>query len=81
MKNKTTRRGLILSLLFCMTLGLAPFGEEPHLIGKLKWIQGGAVDLEFMDWVDFVMHGLPFLILMFFVYRLIFGTSEPTVKE
>ena len=50
-------------LLMCVTLGLAPFTPEPHLWGKIKWIAGGAVGMKPMDWVDFVQHGFPFILL------------------
>ena len=29
-----------LPVLFCLTLGLAPFTPEPHLVGKLRWVAG-----------------------------------------
>ena len=35
--------------LVCVTLGLAPFSPEPHIWGKIKWIQGGAIGMELMD--------------------------------
>jgi hypothetical protein len=47
-----------------LTLGLAPFFPEPHLFGKLKWIAGGAVGMEAMDWFDALMHGFPWLMLL-----------------
>jgi hypothetical protein len=51
-------------ILLCLTLGLAPFVPEPHIFGKVRWIAGGAVGMEAMDWFDFVMHGLPFVLLL-----------------
>ncbi len=53
-----------LILLLCLTLGLAPFFPEPHLWGKLKWVAGGAVGMEAMDWFDLIFHGFPFLLLI-----------------
>lgn len=50
--------------LLCLTLGLAPFTPEPHLWGKLKWIAGGANGMALKDWLDVVMHGVPFLLLI-----------------
>ncbi len=50
-------------ILLCLTLGLAPFFPEPHLWGKLKWIAGGAVGMQAIDWFDVALHGLPFLLL------------------
>lgn len=48
----------------CLTLGLAPYFPEPHVWGKLRWIAGGAVGMEALDWFDFIMHGLPWLLLL-----------------
>jgi hypothetical protein len=53
-----------LILLLCLTLGLAPFFPEPHIVGKLKWIAGGAVGMKPMDWFDLVLHGFPFVLLI-----------------
>lgn len=46
-------------LLFCFTIGLAPFLPEPHIWGKLRWIAGGAVNMQPKDYFDTLMHGLP----------------------
>jgi len=53
-----------LIILLCLTLGLAPFFPEPHIWGKLKWVAGGAVGMEAMDWFDLLFHGFPFLLLI-----------------
>jgi len=53
-----------LIIIACLTLGLAPFFPEPHIVGKLKWIAGGAVGMKPMDWFDVLLHGLPWLLLM-----------------
>lgn len=53
-----------LVILGCLTLGLAPFFPEPHLLGKIKWIAGGAVGMAPMDWFDVVLHGFPFVLLL-----------------
>lgn len=50
--------------LACLTLGLAPFTPEPHIWGKLKWIIGGANDMQAIDWLDTLFHGLPWLLLL-----------------
>lgn len=54
--------GLI--LVACLTLGLAPFFPEPHIWGKLKWIWGGAVGMQAMDWFDVAFHGWPWVLLI-----------------
>ena len=51
-------------LMACLTLGLAPFFPEPHLLGKLRWVAGGAIGMKPLDWFDLVWHGLPWLLLL-----------------
>lgn len=51
-------------IFLCLTLGLAPFFPEPHIIGKLIWIAGGANGMQSMDWFDIVLHGFPFILLI-----------------
>ena len=53
-----------LVLLLCLTLGLAPFYPEPHIVGKIKWIAGGANGMKLMDWFDTLLHGFPFILLI-----------------
>ena len=50
---------LLAPALLAVGLGLAPFVPEPHLLGKLRWVAGGAVGMGAMDWFDLVMHGAP----------------------
>lgn len=51
-------------ILLCLTLGLAPFFPEPHILGKIKWIAGGANGMTAKDYFDVVMHGFPFVLLI-----------------
>lgn len=53
-----------LVILLCLSLGLAPFFPEPHIVGKLKWIFGGAIGMKPMDWFDVVLHSFPFVLLL-----------------
>ncbi len=53
-----------LILFACLTLGLAPFFPEPHLVGKLRWVMGGANGMKALDWFDLFYHGLPWLLLI-----------------
>lgn len=53
-----------LVLFACLTLGLAPFSPEPHIWGKLKWVLGGADGMQLLDWLDLLMHGVPWLLLL-----------------
>lgn len=49
-------------LVVSLTLGLAPFVPEPHIVGKLRWLMGGAVGMKPIDWFDLVQHGFPFIL-------------------
>ena len=51
-------------LLLGLTLGLAPYFPEPHILGKVKWILGGATGMKPMDWFDVLLHGFPFVLLI-----------------
>jgi hypothetical protein len=53
-----------LVLTACLTLGLAPFIPEPHLLGKIRWVAGGAIGMQPMDWFDLLLHGLPWILLL-----------------
>lgn len=55
---------LKLTLLLCLSLGLAPFLPEPHLWGKLKWIFGGGNGMQIKDWFDVLLHGFPWVLLI-----------------
>ena len=50
-------------VLLCLTLGLAPFFPEPHLVGKVRWLAGGAIGMTAKDYFDVLLHGFPFLLL------------------
>lgn len=66
---------LLIVVIACLTLGLAPFSPEPHIWGKLKWIAGGGNGMGLMDYWDTIMHGTPWLILIILivgrVYRMV----------
>ena len=47
-------------LLFCLTLGLAPFFPEPHVVEKIRMLMSGTLVI---DIFDLLMHGAPFLLL------------------
>ncbi len=51
-------------LMVSLTLGLAPFFPEPHIVGKVRWIVGGAVGMKAIDWFDFLLHGTPWLLFI-----------------
>ncbi|MEP3838967.1 MAG: hypothetical protein ABJM36_15080 [Algibacter sp.] len=69
-------KDLRIAILLCLTLGLAPFYPEPHLWGKLKWVFGGANGMGFKDWFDLLMHGFPFLFLLWLTALKLFKNSS-----
>lgn len=52
---------LTLPVFGALSLGLAPFLPEPHLLGKLRWVAGGAEGMGAGDWFDLAMHGAPWI--------------------
>ena len=61
-----------LIIAMCLTLGLAPFVPEPHIVGKIRWILGGANGMTLIDWWDTILHGAPWLVLIYFVIQDVF---------
>ena len=51
-------------ILLCLTLGLAPFLPEPHIVRKIRWIAGAANGMQMIDWWDTFLHGFPYLLLI-----------------
>jgi hypothetical protein len=54
---------LMLLVLVCLTLGLAPFMPEPHLLEKLKMLGSGELSRP-VDVFDLLLHGAPWLLLV-----------------
>ncbi len=63
-------KSLLMPILASLTLGLAPFKPEPHVWGKLIWILGGAKGMNITDWFDFLMHGAPWLWLIYTLFKI-----------
>ncbi len=76
MQDKSFWNDWTMVIMASLTLGLAPFVPEPHIWGKLKWIAGGAEGMSLMDWGDFFMHGIPWMLLI----RLIVIKSWASIK-
>jgi hypothetical protein len=51
------------ALMMSLTLGLAPFVPEPHLVEKLRWLAQGGAGMRPLDVFDLIMHGAPWLAL------------------
>lgn len=57
----TTKESFKFFLIASLTLGLAPFFPEPHIIGKIRWVIGGGHGMETMDYLDLLLHGTPWV--------------------
>lgn len=67
--KKQFKKNWPLFLLASLTLGLAPF-NPPHLTGKIRWMLGGKAfsgenSMKFMDYFDVLLHGTPWILLIF----------------
>lgn len=60
---KEKLKQLQIPILLSLTLGLAPFFPEPHILSKLRWIVGGVDGMELLDWFDVLLHGSPWIYL------------------
>lgn len=56
----------------CLTLGLAPFRPEPHLVEKLGMLVEGTLRRP-VDVFDLVLHGTPWVLL---VLRAVAGRQD-----
>jgi hypothetical protein len=50
-------------ILVCLTLGLAPFVPEPHIVEKLRMLVKGTL-VRPLDIFDLLLHAAPFLVLL-----------------
>ncbi|UTW61982.1 hypothetical protein KFE98_18530 [bacterium SCSIO 12741] len=64
-----------------LTLGLAPFVPEPHIVGKLHWIAGGAVGMKPMDWFDTLLHGVPWVWLVVALLLTVIKLVSPNKEQ
>ena len=74
------RSTLVLAALASVTLGLAPFFPEPHLVGKIRWLMGGGEGMQMMDYLDLVMHGAPWVLLIFILSKIVLKNQIRNVK-
>jgi hypothetical protein len=50
------------AVVLCLTLGLAPFFPEPHIVEKLRFVAQGRLSKP-IDIFDLLMHALPFVLV------------------
>ncbi len=63
-----------LTIIFCLTLGLAPFVPIPHILEKLKMLSEGAL-IRPIDWFDLLLHGTPWIFLILKIVLTIQGEN------
>lgn len=51
------------AILAALTLGLAPFTPEPHIVEKLRMLSQGVLNRP-LDMFDLAMHAAPFLLVL-----------------
>lgn len=66
--NWIDRQPLALFVIAALTLGLAPFLPEPHLVEKLRMLAAGELSRP-IDIFDLIMHGAPWALLILKLYR------------
>lgn len=68
---KKYKSQLLNALLFCVVPGLLPFSAEPHIVGKVRWVMGGAVGMQPLDYFDLFLHGSPFVYLAYVLIKML----------
>lgn len=61
-------------VILCLTLGLAPFTPEPHIVEKLRMLAAGALTRP-IDIFDLLFHAAPWMVLVLKAIRA--GTPKP----
>lgn len=56
-------------VIIALTLGLAPFSPQPHVVEKLGMLFDGSLSRP-IDIFDLLLHGIPWLLLGLKLYRL-----------
>ena len=80
MKDKKIQR-ILFALVLSLTLGLAPFSPEPHVVQKWRWLLDGADGMGGMDWFDLIMHSAPFMFLAYTVVDFLRQSGDDTGVE
>jgi len=66
---------LTLLVVLCLTLGLAPFMPEPHLLEKLKMLVAGELVAP-IDIFDLLLHGTPWVLLLLKLFFLVTAAQQ-----
>ena len=66
---------LHLAIIMALTLGLAPFVPEPHVVEKLRMLFNGSLHKP-VDILDLLMHGGPWVLLVLKLASL--GLAKPS---
>jgi hypothetical protein len=59
-------------IIFCLTLGLAPF-KPPHIVEKITMLLQGRL-VRPIDWFDLIMHSIPWILL---IMKLLYRKETP----
>jgi hypothetical protein len=74
MRKLFDRMPLSILIVLCLTLGLAPFAPQPHLLEKLGMLASGELTQP-LDIFDLLLHGFPWVLLIVKTYLL--ATNRP----
>ncbi len=61
-------------------MAIAPLGEVPHLLGKLRWVSGGAVGMAALDWWDLAIHGIPIVVMCIYWLYVLTRRLRPNTR-
>ena len=59
---------ILLTVILAVTLGLAPFFPEPHVVEKLRMLVSGQL-VRGVDWFDLALHGSTWVLLFLTLWR------------
>ena len=76
MKNWINRTPLVLFILLALTLGLAPFVPEPHVVEKIRMLADGSLSRP-IDIFDLLLHGTPWVLLVTKIVMQLKAKDEP----
>ncbi len=66
------KKYLLVAVVACLTLGLAPFTPHPHIWKQINNIRLGR-EMAGMDWLDLAMHGAPWIFLIYVLIQMARG--------